>query len=363
MNKVVNNIKAYVIVMVLAVMGFVTNSWAIGGLYDGIMVTPYYGTVGISATLTTNNDIAFDSNEQVRIDFGTIQSLTTVTADTEGNFLLPFTIPIHNAGIATITATGLSSMRATTTTFAVLNLSITPVTGTVGTIITVTGEGYTDDEYIIIFFGTSSLNPITSTYANTAGSFSTTFTANFQSSSTVNVKAKGSSDRLANTTFYLPDQLIIEPDATTVKAGEIVTYTAIARSSVGGSWTVTDNTTFGIDNTIAGSMTTHGIFTASKVGTWTVTGTYTALVDTALVTVIHGTATTFSIAPAAATVTAGEQVVYTATATDACANEWNATGETAFSVNDSWGSMTTQGTYTAGMVGNWIVKGTHTPTG
>ncbi|MFH1860415.1 MAG: hypothetical protein ABH870_05320, partial [bacterium] len=322
MNKVVNSIKVYGFVMALVAIGFVANGWAVIPEPGGIEVTPYYGTVGIPATLSTY-EITFAANERVRIDFGTIQSFTIVTADVEGKFSLPFTIPIHNAGIATITATGLNSTLATTTTFAVLNLSITPVTGTVGTIITITGEGYDNSEYITIFFGTTP-DPITTVTASDAGSFSTTFTANLQSLSTVNVKAKGSSDRLANTTFYLPNQLVIEPDGTTVHAGEIVTYTAIARSLVGGSWTVTNNTTFGVNDIKAGTMTTQGIFTANKAGTWTVAGTYPTLIDTASVTVTHGTATTFSIAPATTTVAAGQQVAYIATASDDCGNAWTA---------------------------------------
>jgi hypothetical protein len=149
----------------------------------GISIAPTSGTVGSPATVSTTMVDAFGKGERVRIDFGTLISVTFVTTEQSGEFDVPLTIPEYPAGSVIVSAYGLTSDRIATTTFTVTvpvaaTLVISPITGTVGTLITVTGEGFGNSEQVRIDFGTT-LTIATAT-TNPAGSFTTTFTANAQ---------------------------------------------------------------------------------------------------------------------------------------------------------------------------------------
>jgi hypothetical protein len=78
--------------------------------------------------------------------------------------------------------------------------------------------------------------------------------------------------------------IVISPDTATIKAGETQAYTATAFDEFGNSFDVTSETTFSIDEEAGGSWAAN-VYTSEKAGTWTVTGTYGALRDTATLTV------------------------------------------------------------------------------
>ncbi len=132
-------------------------------------------------------------------------------------------------------------------------------------------------------------------------------------------------------------------------------YTATAADAKGNTWTVTSETDFGVNDQM-GSMTTHGNYTAGKVGTWQVRGTYTGVLGTAAVTVTHGTAVSLDITPPNAFVWVLDSVTYSAVASDSYNNTWTVTGSTTFGVDDPFGTMN-KNVYTSGE------KGTHTITG
>ncbi|MEW6608713.1 MAG: lamin tail domain-containing protein [bacterium] len=89
------------------------------------------------------------------------------------------------------------------------NIIISPTAGTVGSLVTVSGQGFFATEEIIIDFGTTST--ITTTTTNADGSFSVTFTVTLQTGcGSVTVNAKGlNSEAKATTIFIIP--LFIQP--------------------------------------------------------------------------------------------------------------------------------------------------------
>jgi len=218
------------------------------------------------------------------------------------------------------------------------SITVTPTTGTVGTLITVQGEMFGTSTQAKINFGTSMSIALATT--DETGSFTAVFTATQQGSSTVIVHAE-STYNIATEYFYLPDTLIILPSYTFLPSGSSTTYLARAIATGKGSWTVTTATDFTAN---IGSMT-ENVYTGITAGTCTITGTYTTLTGTATVIVTHGTATSLDITPKTASVKAGETVLYTAKSTDANGNTWDVTGLTTFGVDDPQGSMTTKHLY------------------
>ena len=139
-------------------------------------------------------------------------------------------------------------------------------------------------------------------------------------------------------------------------AGDSVTYQATAEDAHGNTWDVTAETTFSIE-TGAGGAWVDNVYTSEAAGDWTVTGEYDGLTDTATLHVEHAAAVSIEIAPAEETVTAGESVTYQATAEDTYGNTWDATAETAFSIEGGAGGTWVDNVYTSETVGDWTVTG------
>ena len=78
--------------------------------------------------------------------------------------------------------------------------------------------------------------------------------------------------------------------------------------------------------------------------------------ETGTIVVLHGTVLALAIQPDDITLTPGTPHPYTATASDADGNTWDATGETAFSTDDPAGEFNGS-VYTAGDVGDWTQQG------
>ena len=77
-------------------------------------------------------------------------------------------------------------------------------------------------------------------------------------------------------------------------------------------------------------------------------------------TVSHAaTASSLTIAPADASITAGTTETYSATATDAYGNTWNVTSLTTWSISNGAGGSWSNNIYTSATAGSWTVNGTY----
>ncbi len=155
-----------------------------------------------------------------------------------------------------------------------------------------------------------------------------------------------------------PASIAVAPDPETVTAGGAVTYTALAEDAYGNTWDVTGSTSFSTPAGAGGSWVDN-VYTSQTAGTWTVTGTYQTLTDTASLTVEPGPAVSLDIAPDAKTVTAGGAVTYTTVATDAYGNAWDATSATGFSITPGAGGSWNGNTYASEVAGTWTVTSTY----
>ncbi|MEW6609899.1 MAG: IPT/TIG domain-containing protein, partial [bacterium] len=166
---------------------------------------PTFGTIG---TIVMLKGEGYLPSEQIQIDFGTTRSITVSTSDSYGSFTATFKVDSQGYGLKTITATGLESDGIGTSIFQVINPKITsvlPTSGTIGTKVTIKGEGYLASESIRIDFGT--ILTIGLTTADAQGSFMTIFKIDLPDYGTKTIIATGlTSNEMAMATFYLLDK-------------------------------------------------------------------------------------------------------------------------------------------------------------
>jgi hypothetical protein len=154
--------------------------------------------------------------------------------------------------------------------------------------------------------------------------------------------------------------IVILPDGATITAGSTQDYTAeafdIGNNSLG---YVTSETTFFIAGEHGGSWVSN-VYTSQNAGTWTVTGTYTTLADTATLTVNAGSVDHIVISPDNVTITAGNTQAYTTEAFDQFNNTRGlVTDNTSFSIQTGDGGSWASNVYTSRNAGTWTVTGTY----
>ncbi|PIX16596.1 hypothetical protein COZ71_07315, partial [Candidatus Desantisbacteria bacterium CG_4_8_14_3_um_filter_40_12] len=160
-------------------------------IYSNITnITPNNGTVGSFVMVRGNG---YGLSEGVRIDFGKKASMSIVTANSSGEIISVFTVDTQAYGTTTVVATGLTTGEIASGNYCIhANIILTsPTKGSIGTIITLAGNGYGDDtgEFIQIDFGTTS--SIVIVKANSSGEFLTTFTIDTQVRGPTTVTATG----------------------------------------------------------------------------------------------------------------------------------------------------------------------------
>jgi hypothetical protein len=109
-----------------------------------ITVSPESGSAGTSISLTGDG---FGKSEKIKIDFGDTKSIKEVSSQADGSFETSFQADVQQPGKKVVTATGVTSKISATITFEITptpktSLTLEPTTGTVGTKVKVTGEGF-----------------------------------------------------------------------------------------------------------------------------------------------------------------------------------------------------------------------------
>jgi hypothetical protein len=100
-----------------------------------------------------------------------------------------------------------------------------------------------------------------------------------------------------------------------------------------------------------------GTVTVTLAGSDSITAADGAITGTSnTFTVAHATAVSIAVSPATDSITAGNSVTYTATATDAYGNSWDVTGLVTWSIDSGAGGSWSGATYTSANAGSWTVK-------
>ena len=173
----------------------------------------------------------------------------------------------------------------------------------------------------------------------------------------------GSASNNFTVTHNLATVLALAPPNATVQAGNTLDYSAVATDAYGNPWTATSEVTFTTSggNAFLGTPPGNNVFSATVAGvnfpvTGTIWGAGGWVSATTGVTVTHGPAVSLTISPRDATATAGDWVTYTAVATDAFGNGWNATGDTTWAAGG--GNAFAGNVLSATVAGTWPVTGT-----
>ncbi|MEK7812855.1 MAG: hypothetical protein AAB296_03760, partial [Candidatus Desantisbacteria bacterium] len=176
------------------------------------MVTPSFGTVGTVVTLKGNG---YDDTEAITIRFGAT-TLPVANSDATGCFEARFTVNTQSYGTCTIRATGASPDEARNVFFIKpMIYQVSPITGTVGTVVEVIGVGYNKMDAVTIDFGTTAA--IKQTISDISGYFKTTFTIDTQSLGTTTIEAAGSLSESAYAVFGIrPSLYLVSPTTGTV---------------------------------------------------------------------------------------------------------------------------------------------------
>jgi hypothetical protein len=154
------------------------------------------------------------------------------------------------------------------------------------------------------------------------------------------------------------DHIVISPSSATITSGGTQAYSAIAYDIYNNSLgTVTSYTSWSI-NASAGGSWNSATYTSRYTGTWIVVGTYSGKQSSSTLTVNAGTAYSITVSPSSATITAGTQKTYTATAYDSQGNNLGtvtASWSIASGASGSWSSNI----YTSHTAGSWTVTATY----
>ena len=151
-----------------------------------------------------------------------------------------------------------------------------------------------------------------------------------------------------------PITIGVSPQIATLAAGFSQSYSAVVTDAYGNSWDITDLASWSI-NSGAGGSWLNGVYTSAVAGTWTVTGAYDGLSDTASLTVNHGYPVKIEANPSTATITAGSSQTFTATAFDYFGNSWDSTSSASFGVDQNAGGSLSGNVYTSANAGTWTV--------
>ncbi|PIY19149.1 hypothetical protein COZ13_06840, partial [Candidatus Desantisbacteria bacterium CG_4_10_14_3_um_filter_40_18] len=272
------------------------------------ILSPVTGTVGTPVRIVGNG---YGSAENIEISFGTTITWTVITTTDSGRFETIFTVDTQVYGTATVKATGLSSHLINEVYFFVTqNISrVSPNVGTVGTWVTVFGDGYYKNQLINVDFGT--MINIGAKYTNLGGDFEIIFTIDAQATQypekTV-IKATGPQSMNTPKQLVSTDGFVIIGNVTSVtpsvgsvgtmvmvrgdgfKADEFIKVTFgttnivqfLQNADVNGSWT----TSYVIDTQSAGTTTFIALGISSQL---TAYNYFNIIPDITLVTPTTGT--------------------------------------------------------------------------
>jgi len=337
------------------------------GTVDHIVISPDNATITATASQTYTAE-AFDVGNN---SLGDVTAQTTFTIDlAAGGSWSANIYTSQTSGNWTVTGT-YSALPASpdTTSLTVAagpphHIVISPdnVTITAGST-----QAYTAEVFDI---GDNSLGDVTAQTAFSVdsaagGSWSANvYTSQTSGNWTVTGIYSGFIDTTALTvTASAPQYIVISPDNVTISAGTSQTYTAEAFDAGNNSLgDVTAQTTFTIDLAAGGSWSAN-IYTSQTSGTWTVTGTYSALPaspDTTSLTITAGTPHYIVISPDNVTISAGNSQTYTAEVFDIGNNTLgDVTAQTTFTIDLAAGGSWAANVYTSQTSGNWTITGTY----
>ena len=152
--------------------------------------------------------------------------------------------------------------------------------------------------------------------------------------------------------------ILASPKASTIVAGTTQAFGVTAFDTFGNSWDSTASASFKVDPQASGSLSGN-VYTSCNSGTWSVTATSLSLTDTASLTVTHSSPIGLDVSPDSTSITAGQNQIYNATASDTYGNIWDVTSSTVWNVNSRAGGGWSHNVYMSANAGSWTITGSY----
>ena len=234
---------------------------------DVAQVIPQSGIVGTKVTILGTG---YDNGEQVRIDFGTHPTITTIIASPNGTFSTTFIVSTQQTGTTNIIGKGNLSLQDAYNSFDIYPniVFLAPGSGPVGTEITISATGYRFATLIQLDFGTHpqiKAIPVGEITAN--GTFSTTFIVDTQPIGTQFIKPQIVAAESYYNGRYAITEFIITPKIIVVNPSRGVVDTVVTVEGTGfagGSSPEVIQIDFGTHQTITTAMSsTNGTFSVT----------------------------------------------------------------------------------------------------
>ncbi len=201
-----------------------------------VTVTPQEGAVGSTVTVTGSG---FDASAAVAVVWDSVQTVCAPTSGAAGELGCTFAVPPAVAGPNTLTAH--EGAYAPATSFAVLpSLSLTPTSGTVGSAVVVTGDGFAASAAYEVTWNLTT--ELCEGIANGTGAFVCPFNVPASVSNTVTIVAvESESGDTASVEFTVVPGLTVAPDAGAVGASAVAEGTGYSGGvSFSFSWNRSD---------------------------------------------------------------------------------------------------------------------------
>jgi len=185
-----------------------------------ITLSPSSGYVGDQVTV---NGTSFNASSSVTIYFDAA-SVGTADTDTSGGLSnATFTVPESYRGSHTVKVSDATGDSPGVTFTTLSKITVTPASGAIGDIVTISGTGFAASSTITFYLDTVTASAVTTT-TNTTGSFTNnTFTIPPTSRGSHTIKAADASANSATASFTVEQKMTISP--TTGAPGTIVTVT------------------------------------------------------------------------------------------------------------------------------------------
>lgn len=245
-----------------------------------LSASPAYGPVGTAIAFTAGGYAAI-SSFSITWSGGTA-CIGTTTAT--GTFACSFSLPATPAGAVTFTGTDGTGTSSSTTFTVTPQLTVSPTSGPVGTLLTFTGSGFAATSAVSVAWSGGTACSATT---GATGAFTCTFTLTAAPAGSTSFTATDASSNAASATFTVTPSLAVSPTSSGLPAA--LTFTGAgyaATSTVTVAWS--GGTACTATTTAAGAFSCSYTLTAASAGALAFTGTDAAS---------NAASTTFTVLP------------------------------------------------------------------
>ena len=200
-----------------------------------VSISPTSGTRGTEVTVSGTNFASY-IGDAMHIHFGGVEIATSpVTIPEDGILTATFPVPCETAPgthyVSVIEERGIELARSNPFTVAPANVAIDPEAGTVGTQVTIHGEGFCTNDKVAFYCYNGERVKIGEVTASPTGEFAYSFTVSNSSGGSHQVAVQDAHGNEAETSFRVIPAIALEPASASVGSELVVSGTGFGSNS------------------------------------------------------------------------------------------------------------------------------------